>query len=311
VADGVPREWRALRGRHDRAAHDESERPRRRHDHGTIQVTRTNAAAAKGVATQDGPVTSSLPLSLSLVTPVSPDPRDGNPPPGTLIIPAVAHAEGIGSPFRSDVRIVNVSFSDNDYEVSFTPSQIDGTQSGKKTTLTVRAGDVMALDDIVSSWFGSGIAGEAGIGTIEIRPLTSENPFDTFASSRTFALTGGGTLGQYIPALRVNQFIGNFSLDTLSRISLQQVAASSAYRTNIGFVEGTGTPVSFLARLLDGGGNVISQITRDLPAFGHMQRSVPDLFGGCEPERRPRGSRSHFRRRQGQRLRVGRQQLDQ
>ncbi len=247
---------------------------------GTIQLTRTNAAAAKGVATHDGPVTTSLPLSLSLVTPVSPDPRDGNPPPGTLIIPAVAHAEGIGSPFRSDVRIVNVSFKDIEYEISFTPSQTDGTQEGKKTTLTVHADDVMALDDIVSSWFGSGIAGEAGIGTIEIRPLNAENPFDTFASSRTFALTPIGTLGQFIPALRVNQFIGNFALDTLSRISLQQVAASLDYRTNIGFVEGTGSPVSFFARLLDGNGSVISQITRDLPAFGHLQRSLTDLFGG-------------------------------
>lgn len=246
---------------------------------GTIQLTRTNAISAKGVATHDGPITSSLPFSVSLVTPVSPDPRDGNPPPGTLIIPAVAHAEGIGSPFRSDVRIVNVSFSDLDYEISFTPSQTDGTQSGKKTTVTVRAGDVLALDDIVASWYGSGILGEGGIGTIEIRPLNSENPFDTFASSRTYALTGGGTLGQFIPALRVNQFIGNLAQDSLARISLQQVAASLDYRTNVGFVEGTGTPVSFLARLLDGNNNLLQVYNGNLPAFGHLQRSIPDLFG--------------------------------
>lgn len=248
---------------------------------GTIQITRTNAAAANGVATHDGPLTVSLPLSVSLVTPVSPDPRDGNPPPGTMIIPAVAHAQGIGSPFRSDVRLVNVSFSDIDYDISYTPSQTDGTQNGKKTTVTVRAGDVVALDDIVAAWYGAGMLGEGGLGTIEIRPLNSTNPLDTFASSRTYALDAGGTLGQFIPALRLHQFVGNIAQDNLARISLQQIANSADYRTNLGFVEGSGAPVSFVARLVDGNNNVIQQINRDLPPFGHLQRSLPDLFGNA------------------------------
>lgn len=245
---------------------------------GTVKVTRTNGTAAKGVGTHDGPITSSFPFSVSLVTPVSPEPRDGNPPPGTLIIPAVAHAQGVGSPFRSDVRIVNVSFADIDYEISYTPSQTDGTQNGKKTNITVRAGDVLALDDIVASWYGAGMLGEGGIGTIEIRPLTSTNPLDTFASSRTYALLDGGTLGQFIPALRTNQFIGNFAQDSLSRISLQQIANSADYRTNLGFVEGTGSPVSLLARLVDGSNNLIGQVPLDLAAFGHLQRPLSNLF---------------------------------
>jgi Ig-like domain CHU_C associated len=249
---------------------------------GTIQITRTPGAAGKGVATNDGPVSTSLPLGLSLVTPVSPDPRDGNPPPGTLIIPAVAHAQGIGSPFRSDVRIVNVSFSDIDYGISYTPSQLNGLLTGKKTTVTIHSGDVLALDDIVASWYGAGLLGEGGIGTIEIRPLNSGNPLDTFASSRTYALTGGGTLGQFIPALRANQFIGNFAQDTLSRISLQMIAASADYRTNVGFVEGTGSPVSFVARLVDGNNNVLSTFNGALQPFGHLQRGVPDMFGGVQ-----------------------------
>ncbi|HEV7241191.1 MAG TPA: hypothetical protein VGQ36_18305 [Thermoanaerobaculia bacterium] len=249
---------------------------------GTVKLTRTNGTAAKGVGTHSGPILSSLPFSVSLVTPVSPDPRDGNPPPGTLIVPAVAHAQGVGSPFRSDVRIVNVSFSDIDYEISYTPSQTDGTQIGKKTNITVRAGDVLALDDIVASWYGAGMLGEGGIGTIEIRPLNSNNPLDTFASSRTYALDGGGTLGQFIPALRVNEFIGNFAQDSLARISLQQLANSTAYRTNLGFVEGTGTPASFLARLVDGNNNLIQQVNLDLPAFGHLQRPLTNLFGNAE-----------------------------
>lgn len=246
--------------------------------HTTLHVTRTHGASGK-VGTNDGPVNTYTPFSFSLVTPVSPDPRDGNPPPGTLIIPAVAHAQGIGSAFHSDVRIVNVSFDAIDYEITYTPSQTDGTQEGKKTTLTIHAGDTLAFDDIVKSWYGAGVLGEGGVGTIEIRPLNGANPFATFASSRTYAIDGGGTLGQFIPALRLDSFIGNIANDSLNRISLQQVANSAVSRTNLGFVEGTGTPVSILARLLDGNNNVLAQVTRDLNAFGHLQQSLTAMFG--------------------------------
>jgi hypothetical protein len=248
----------------------------------TIQITRTNASAAKGVATNDGPVTSFTPFSVTLVTPVAPDPRDSGAPPGTLIIPAVAHADGIGSPFRSDVRIVNVSFEDIDYEVSYTQSGTDGTQASKKSRITISAGDTVAFDDIVKGWFGAGMLGEGGLGTIEIRPLNASNPLDTVASSRTYALAAGGTLGQFIPALRLNQFVGNINTDSLARISLQQVANNAFYRTNLGFVEGSGVPVEFRAKLLDGNGNVLQQITRTLPAYGHLQSNLTNLFGNID-----------------------------
>lgn len=121
--------------------------------------------------------------------------------------------------------------------------------------------------------------GEGGLGTIEIRPLTSSNPLNTFASSRTYALDGGGTLGQFIPALRLDQFVGNIAQDPLSRISLQQIANSPDYRTNIGFVEGSGNPVSIVARLLDGNNNTLSTFTTGLAAFGQMQSSLTNIFG--------------------------------
>lgn len=245
----------------------------------TIAFSRTNATASNGIATNSTTSNTTMPFSVSLVTPVSPDGRDGGPPPGTLIIPAVAHAQGIGSPFRSDVRIANVSFEDIEYEISYTPSETDGTQQSKKTRLTITAGDTVAFDDIVKAWYGAGVLDEGGVGTIEIRPLNGPGPGSTFASSRTYAITAGGTLGQFIPALRLDQFVGDIGKDSLGRISLQQVANSSAYRTNLGFVEGSGTPVTFLARLLNSKGEELQRYTREIPAFGHMQRSLTSLFG--------------------------------
>ena len=248
----------------------------------TITIARTQGPAGGRVATNAGTTTGYVPFSVSLVTPVSPDPRDGNPPPGTLIIPAVANAQGIGSPFRSDVRIVNVSFDDIEYDISYTPSGTDGTQSAMKTTVTIGSGEVMSFDDIVKAWYGAALSGESALGTIEIRPLNGANPLATFASSRTFAITETGTLGQFVPALRIEQFVGNIASDPLARISLQQVANSANYRTNLGFVEGTGSPATFTARLLNGQNQLVNQFTRDIAAFGHFQSNLTALFGNVD-----------------------------
>lgn len=247
----------------------------------TITVTRTQGAGKTG--TNNGPTTSTVPFNVSIVTPVTPSTRD-NPPPGTLIIPAVAHAQGIGSPFQSDVRIANVGFNDITYEISFTPSGNGGWASNKMTTVTIRSGDTLAFDDIVKAWYGSGLLGESGSGTIEIRPLEGADPLSTFASSRTYALVGTGTLGQFIPALAQNQFITNSPSDSLARISLQQIANSAAYRSNIGFVEGSGAPVDVLARLLDGNNNLLATRQFQLGPFEHLQNSLGGLFNNTNIE---------------------------
>lgn len=242
----------------------------------TITVTRTQGSGKVG--TNNGSTTTYVPFGVSLVTPVTPSTRDGEGPPGTLIIPAVAHAQGIGSPFQSDVRIANVGFNDITYEISFTPSGSGGWASNKMTTVTVRGGDTLAFNDIVKAWYGSGLLGETGSGTIEIRPLEAADPLSTFASSRTYALVGNGTLGQFIPALAQNQFISNTPNDSLARISLQQIANSAAYRTNVGFVNGTTSTVEVLAKLIDGNNNILQTTQFALGAFEHLQNSLGGLF---------------------------------
>jgi len=245
---------------------------------GTINVVRTQPSSSR-IGT-NGNTTSSVPFSVSLVTPVTPSPRSTTPPPGTLIIPAVAHADGIGTRFQSDVRITNASTSSISYELTFTPSGSNGTQVGKKTTLTIGANDTKGLDDIVKAWYGSGVLGETGLGTLEIRPLSTEaGALATFASSRTYAISNTGTLGQFIPAIPLANFIGDIAQNSLQKISLQQIANSNAYRTNFGFVEGGGATATMLVKLLDGSNNILQQVTRSIQPYGHEQLSFTSLFG--------------------------------
>ncbi len=245
---------------------------------GTVNVVRTQPSSSRIGTT--GSTTSSVPFSISLVTPVTSQPRNTTAPPGTLVIPAIAHADGIGTRFQSDVRITNASTSPITYELTFTPSGSNGTQVGKKTTLVIGANDTKGLDDIVKAWYGSGVLGETGLGTLEIRPMTEgANPLATFASSRTYAISSAGTLGQFIPAIPLVDFIADINQNALQKISLQQIANSAAYRTNFGFVEGAGGTAQILVKLLDANNTVLQQVTRTLQPYGHEQISYAALFG--------------------------------
>ncbi len=77
------------------------------------------------------------------------------------------------------------------------------------------------------------------------------------ASSRTYDVTASGTLGQFIPAIPFAQFIGG-----ASKLSLQQIAQSSAFRTNLGLAEGSGQPVSLVLKVYSPNG---SKVSADIP----------------------------------------------
>ena len=245
----------------------------------TVTVTKTEASS-KGAL---GTTTSNVPVSISLVSPVTPGPKDANAPPNTVIVPAIAHADGINSQFQSDVRITNTAGQPISYLLTFTPSNSDGTQTGKQSSITIDAGETKALNDIVKNWYGSGTLGEPGIGTLEIRPLNYAGKsgvnvsFATVASSRTYNTTSTGTFGQYIPAIPLVDFLAK---SDVGRISLQQVAQGSAYRTNLGFAEGSGQPIDFVATLLDDKNNVLSTRSYSLKAFEHQQIGLGGFFPG-------------------------------
>jgi len=90
---------------------------------GTVKITNT---------TTNG--TQNVPVSVSVVTPVSNQPKTA-PPPNTLIIPVVTHVNGATAPFQSDVRLTNAGPASVNYRVTFTPTRTNGTVSSKVTML--------------------------------------------------------------------------------------------------------------------------------------------------------------------------------
>jgi Viral BACON domain len=248
----------------------------------TATITITYGSAGKTATNGSTPPTS-VPVSVSVVTPVSPTPRN-TPQPDSLIIPGIAHTAGANNAnFQTDVRVANVSAQTMKYLLNFTPLGANGTQSGSSTTISIDPGATTALDDILSSFFG---AAGASSGTLEVRPLTTATTNSsgfaslgvntvTVVSSRTYNVDpNGGTLGQFIPGIPFAQFIGK-STSSLTKtiLSLQQVASSSAYRTNLGLVEANGEPATVLLSVFDDQNNLLAQIPVTLDAGQYVQNN--------------------------------------
>jgi len=248
---------------------------------GAVNVTFGSSTGNSRIAPLGTTPPASTTVSVNLVQPVSPTSKSA-PPPDALIIPAVAHADGINSKFQSDVRVTNSSAQPMKYQVTFTPTGEAGISSGKQTTVDIDPGRTLALDDVLESWFGS----NGATGTLEVRPLTATATsvsttaavsnglanLLTFASSRTFNTTSNGTFGQYIPAVPFAAFVGRASDPSKSTIlSLQQIAQSSAFRTNLGIVEGSGDPASVLISVFGDDGKKLTEFTQDLKGGQHIQ----------------------------------------
>lgn len=245
---------------------------------GTVRLTYSSASRG-GVGTHDGPAQTSFPMSVSLVTPVMPEGK-GTPPPDALIFPAVGHAAGANdSLFESDVRLTNLSAQTMKYDLYFTPSGVDGTELSNSTTIEVSPNETVALDDVVANVFGDGTAGSA-IGMLEVRPVATSQSSDflgsiaasaarqlhTAASSRTYNFTPNGTFGQFIPAIPFAQFVGRGAI-----LSLQQVAQSSQFRANFGFLEASGNPAELVVRVYDTANTLLTSFPLSLRPMEHRQ----------------------------------------
>lgn len=241
----------------------------------TITVTRNDGLGR----TTYGSSTSSVPVSVSLVAPVTPLGKVTGPPANTLFIPAVANVGGINSKWLSDVRISNAANTSIQYQLTFTATEQDGTVEGKKTGYTIRPGQTVAMDDIVRQWFGFGDLADGTNGTLEIRPLNfqgkSADPeaalAATVSTSRTYTRDANSlaSYGQFMPSVPFSRFIGS----TLpgARLSMQQVSQNQLARTNIGLVEGAGKPVDVLLTAFDRLGTQLGQFPVSLLAGEHRQ----------------------------------------
>ena len=257
----------------------------------TVTVTANPSSLPPGantgtltVTSNGAPVTTKS-VSVSLVTPVAPS-TTGLPPANAIIIPAVAHLQGAFGPFQSDVRLTNASSAMTSYQIKFTSGGSDPSRPIKTTTLNVDAGQTIALNVVLKDFFGVAAAdpSNGGGGVLEIRPLNTTSPLN-YGSSRLFTFdAGGNTFGQFIAAIPFTQFATNASIVSIPGVpaptgtptlSLQQVATSAKFRTNLGLVEGSGSSASGNIKLYNDAGQLLATVPYSLSAGEQKQSSLP------------------------------------
>jgi uncharacterized repeat protein (TIGR01451 family) len=244
----------------------------------SVSVTFGSSGSPGRIGTQDGTGSTSTNVSVNLVAPVANNPKNA-PPPDALIIPAVAHANGLSAQFESDIRVSNTSPQPMKYQLTFTPSGDSGIKEGKQTTIDIDPGRTVALDDVLNSWFGAGSSSSGATGSLEIRPLTKSTTsvsstavsglpnIVTFATSRTYSTQAAGSLGTFVPAIPFANFIGKGN----AAINLQQIAQNINSRTNIGLVEGSGQGATVLIKMFSATGQQIGSMTQTLSGGQHLQ----------------------------------------
>jgi len=216
----------------------------------------------------------SIPVSISLTSPVSPGTLTA-PAATAVVIPSVGHLPGFSSQWQSDIRIANVGSVSKKMQLTFS-SGSSTSLAVKQTTVGIDAGGTIAFDDIVRNWFGVGAMNDSSNGVLTVQPLDATGKPDlsiskvTVASSRTFNASALGTLGQFIPAVPIANFISK-APGAASILALQQIAQTDTFHTNLGLVEATGKSASVLVSVFNGAGSKVLDIPVTLAAGEQRQ----------------------------------------
>jgi len=240
---------------------------------GTVIVV-YGSSGVSGKQALDVAPKASIPVSISLTSPVSPGTLTG-PAATAVVIPSVGHLPGFSSQWQSDIRIANVGSLSKKVQLTFSSGSATSL-AVKQTTVGIDPGGTIAFDDIVRNWFGIGAMNDSSNGVLTVQPLDPTGKPDlnvskaTVASSRTFNASALGTLGQFIPAVPIASFISK-APGAASILALQQIAQTDTFHTNLGLVEATGKPASVLVSVFNGAGNKVLDLPVTLAAGEQRQ----------------------------------------
>ena len=279
---------------------------------GTVIIVFGSAGVSSRVHIEDVVPKTSIPVSISLTTPVSPGTLS-SPSASAVVIPSVGHLAGLGAQWQSDVRIANVTSLSKKVQLTFSGGSATSL-AVKQTTITIDPSATTALDDIVRNWYGVGALGDSSNGVLTVQPLDAAGKPDTsiskatVASSRTFNTSAAGTLGQFIPAVPLANFISSVP-GASTILALQQIAQIRHLpheprprrgHRQAGIRARQRLQRRRLAKILD------------LPVVARRRRAAPaQLVPGHQrhhADQRPHRSAGHGRGGEGHGIRVGHRQ---
>jgi len=187
-------------------------------------------------------------------------------------VPAAARASGVGeSFFVTDVDVNNGGLATATYQVLWLPRDTDNSAPAASAMVSVESGRTARWEDVLGTVFN--VKDETtALGALAF--ISDRKDLRFF--SRTFNQSDAGTFGQAIPGMASADLI---PANTLKRILF--FTENADYRSNIGILNGTGSPMTIKWRRYTSDGMMVDEAMADLPAWGNVQ--LNRVFGAEAP----------------------------
>ena len=180
------------------------------------------------------------------------------------LVSATAQTEGLGgSQWRTELSIFNAGTDATNVALTFIPGA-GGWVDTRHVFLLPKQSITYA--NALLDVFGF----SSGAGAIAIEGSTTAVSPDLRVSSRTFTNGTIGTYGQAVPDVAAQQLTETLYLTGL--------AANASYRTNLGLVNRTGSPVAATLTLYDGSGESIATANVTVPEKNFQQSGLASYF---------------------------------
>lgn len=187
-------------------------------------------------------------------------------------IPAAARASGAqGSMFSTDVEVHNAGDSMATYQVLWLPRDTDNSMPIASDEVTIEAGQSVRWEDVLGQVFGV----EDGTDALGALAFVSDSE-DLKLFSRTYNMNDEGTFGQAIRGFAADELIPAGEMKRILYFD-----QNSAFRSNIGILNGTGAPMTIQWRRYLADGTMVDEAEADLPAWGNTQ--LNQVFSGEAP----------------------------
>ena len=187
-------------------------------------------------------------------------------------IPAAARASGAqGSFFYTDVDVQNAGTQMATYQVLWLPRDTDNSMPAMTDPLTIDAGEAVRWEDVLGQAFGVD-DGTNAVGALAFISDSSDLKF----FSRTYNQTPDGTFGQAIPGFAADELIPSGEMKRILFFT-----ENPAYRSNIGILNGTGSPMTIKWRRYIADGTMVDEAEAELPPWGNVQ--LNRVFSGEAP----------------------------
>jgi PKD repeat protein len=175
-------------------------------------------------------------------------------------VPAAAKAEGQpGTFFVTDLAINNTGTEMATYQFLWLPRGQDNSAPDASETFMLGGGMTATYSDVLGEVFG---AEDGAIGAFAV----ISDSADLIFMSRTFNQGADGTFGQSIPGYAMSQLIPENM-----RMRIIFMIQNEAYRSNLGFMNGVGSPITVNWEIFAADGTSLATGSRDIAAWSNTQ----------------------------------------